>query len=70
MYSFLYDHVLYFGGSEALILYMTLMYYDVTFWILMKNFYDDRFYLYLHVCKMYVCDMLMVYETNSNLTHS
>ena len=49
---------------------MTLMYYDATFWILIKNFYDDRFYLYLHVCKMYVCDMLMVYETNANLTHS
>ena len=28
---FLYDHVVYFGGSEAPILYMTLMYYDVTF---------------------------------------
>ena len=24
---------------------MTLMYYDVTFGILMKEFYDDRFYL-------------------------
>ena len=70
MYSFLYDCVVYFGGSEAPILYMTLMYYDVTFCILMKNFYDDRFYLYLHVCKMYVCDMLMVYETHANLTHS
>ena len=70
MYSFLYDRVLYFGGSEAPILYMTLMYYDVTFRILMKKFYDDRFYIYLHVCKMYVCDMLMVYETNANLTHS
>ena len=68
MYSFLYDPVLYVGGSEAPILYMTLMYDGVTFWILMKFFYDDRFYLYLHVCKMYVCDMLMVYETNGNLT--
>ena len=27
-------------------------------------------FIYLHVLKMYVCDMLMVYETNSNLTHS
>ena len=70
MYSFLYDRVLYFGGSKAPILYMTLMYYDVTFWILMKNVYDDRFYLYLHLYKMCVCDMLMVYETNANLTHS
>ena len=34
---FLYDRVVYFGGSEAPILYMTLMYYDVTFWILMKK---------------------------------
>ena len=64
------DRVVYFGVSKAPILYMTLTYYDVTFWILMKFFYDDRFYLYLHVYKMYVCDMLMVYETNSNLTHS
>ena len=70
MYSFLYDCVVCFGGLEAPILYMTLMYYDVTIWILMKNFYDDQFYLYLHVCKMYVCDMLMVYERNANLTHS
>ena len=70
MYSFLYDRVLYFGSSEAPILYMEVMYYDVTFWILMKFFYDDRFYSYLHVCKMYVCDMCMVYETNANLTHS
>ena len=68
MYSFLYDHVLYVGGSKAPILHMTLMYYDVTLWILMKNIYDDRFYLYLHVCKMYVCDMLMVYKTNANIT--
>ena len=70
MYSFLYDRVVYFGGSEAPILYMTLMYYYVTFWILMKFFYEDQFYLYLHVCKMYIWNMLMVYETNSNLTHS
>ena len=70
MYSFLHDRILYVGCLKAPILYMTLMYYDVTFWILMKNFYDDRFYLYLHVCKMYVCDMLMAYETNDNLTHS
>ena len=69
MYSFLYDRVLCVGGSEAPILYMTLMYYDVTFWILMKNFYDDRFYLFTCV-KMYVCDMLMVYDKNANLTHS
>ena len=69
MCSFLYDRVLYFGGWEARILYMTLMYNDVTFWILMKNFYDDRFYL--HVCKkLYGCDMLMVYEINTNLTHN
>ena len=33
----LYDHVVYFGGLEAPILYMTLMYYDVTFWLLMKT---------------------------------
>ena len=70
MYSLLYDRVLYFCGLEAPSIYMTLMYYDVTFWILMKFFYDDRFYLYLHVCKMCVCDMLMVYETNANITHS
>ena len=70
MYSFLYDRVLYVGGLEAPILYMTLMYYDVNFWMLMKKIYDDQFYLYLHVCKMHVCDMLMVYETNANLTHS
>ena len=48
---------------------MTLMYYDVTFWMLMKNFYDDRFYLFTCV-KMYVGDELMVCETNANLTHS
>ena len=67
---FLNDRVVYFGGSEAPILYMTLMYYDVNFWILMNFFYDDRIYLYLHVCKMYVCDTLMVCGTNANLTHS
>ena len=70
MCSFLYDHVLYFSGSEAPILYMTLMYYDITFLKLIEKFYDDKFLLYLHVCKMCVCDMLMVYETNANLTHS
>ena len=46
---FLYDRVVYFGGSEAPILYMTLMYYDVTFLDLMKNIYDDRLLFYLHV---------------------
>ena len=36
---------------------MTLMYYDVTFWILMKNFYDDRFYLFTCVqkCMFVIC---------------
>ena len=48
---------------------MTLMYYDVTFWMFNKKNYDDRFYLFTCV-KMYVCDELIVYETNSNLTHS
>ena len=46
------------------------LYYDITFWMLMKFFYDDQFYLYLHVRKMCVCYMLMVYEINANLTHS
>ena len=46
---FLYDCVVYFGGSEAPILYMTLMYYDVTFLNLMKFFYDGRLLFYLHV---------------------
>ena len=49
VYIFLYDHVVYFGGSEAPILYMTLMYYDITFLDLMKNIYDDRLLFYLHV---------------------
>ena len=48
---------------------MTLMYYDVTFGCLLKNFYDDRFSLFTCV-KMYACDELMVYETNANLSHS
>ena len=39
------------------------------FGCLMKNFYDDQFYLFTCV-KMYVFDILMVYETNANLTHS
>ena len=52
---FLYYRVVYFGGSKAPILYMTLMYYDVTFWILMKCFYDDRFiYIYMCVKRMFV----------------
>ena len=36
---------------------MTLMYYDVTFWMLMKNFYDDRFYLFTCVqkCMFVIC---------------
>ena len=48
---FLYDGVVYFGGSEAPFLYMTLMYYDTTFWtfILVKNTYDDWLIFYLHV---------------------
>ena len=59
MYSFLYNRVLYVGGLKSPILYMTLMYDDVTFLDINEIFfYDDRFYLYLHVCKMYVCDML------------
>ena len=49
MYSFLYDRVVYFGGLEAPILYMTLMYYDITILELMKNIYDDRLLFYLHV---------------------
>ena len=48
---------------------MTLMYYDITFRMLMKNFYDDRLFIYM-CAKMYVCDMLMVYEANANLIHS
>ena len=51
---FLYDHVVYFGGSEAPILYMKLMYYDVTFLYLMKNIYDDRLLFYLHVSNVFV----------------
>ena len=35
---FLYDRVVYFGGLEAPILYMTLMYYDVTFFGLDKKY--------------------------------
>ena len=35
---FLYDRVVYFGGSEAPILYMTLMYYDVTFFELNEKY--------------------------------
>ena len=35
---FLYDCVVYFGGSEASILYMTLMYYDVTFFELNEKY--------------------------------
>ena len=45
----LYDHVLCFGGLEAPILYMTLMYYDVTSWMLIEIFYDDRF-LFIFTC--------------------
>ena len=39
------------------------------FGCLMKNFYDDRFYLFTCV-KMYVCDEIIVFETNSNISHS
>ena len=35
---FLYDHVVYFGGLEAPILYMTLMYYDITFFELNEKY--------------------------------
>ena len=67
---FLYNRVVYFGGSEAPILYMTLMYYDVTFFGLNeKNIYDDRLFI-LFTCVKCVCEILMVCETNSNLVHS
>ena len=67
---FLYDRVVYFGGSEAPLLYMTLMYYDTTFWtyILMKNNYDDRLVFY-YMCKC-VCECFIIYETNSNLVNN
>ena len=59
---------LYFGGSEA-----PFLYYDTYvlshFGCLMKKFYDDFIYLFTCV-KMYVCDDLIVYETNANLTRS
>ena len=49
---------------------MTLMYYDVTFWMF-NEFFLWWSILFIYMCvKMYVCDMLMVYETNANLTHS
>ena len=53
----LYDRVLYVDGSEAPILYMTLMYYDVTFWILMKIFMMIGFmYIYMCVkCMFVIC---------------
>ena len=50
----LYDRVLCFGGLEAPISYMTLMYYDATFFDLMKNIYDDRLLFYLHVQNVFV----------------
>ena len=64
----MYYRVLYFGVSEAPFLYYET-YVLSYFGCLMKFFYDDRFYLFTCV-KMYVCDELMVYETNANLTHS
>ena len=64
----MYYRVLYFGGSKA-----PFLYYDTYvlshFGCLMKKNYDDQFYLFTCV-KMYVCDELMVCETNANLTHS
>ena len=46
----LYDRVVYFGGLEAPILYMTLMYYDVSFFALNeKIFMMIDYLLYLHV---------------------
>ena len=49
---------------------MTLMYYDVTFWMFKEKTFMMIDFIYLHVCKMYVCDTHMVYETNANLTNT
>ena len=41
-----YDRVVYFGGSEAPILYMTLMYHGVTFELNEKTFMMIDFILF------------------------
>ena len=69
-YLFLYDRVLYFGSLEAPILY-----YDTyVLWCHILDVNEKLLWqsiLIIYMCeKMYVCDMLMVYETNANLTHS
>ena len=67
---FLYDCVVYFGGSEAPFLYMKFMYYDTTF---LDLYFNEKYFMmtgyFIYMCKC-VCDCIIVCETNANLVHN
>ena len=70
MYLFCYDdRVVYFGGSEAPFLYMTLMYQDTTFWTYVNEITYDDWFIILFTC-VNVFECFMACETNANLVHS